>query len=89
MPAPASLDQLTAYVCTCIAETGRVSGQSNEAIQALSLDETGLDSLELMEMIMAIEDKFEITIDDASLLGTHTIGHLCELIISQAILAKG
>jgi acyl carrier protein len=88
MPASASLDELKAYVCTCIAQTGRTAGKSNEAIQALSLDETGLDSLELMEMIMEIEDKFELTIDDASLLGTHTIGQLCEMIISQAAITN-
>jgi acyl carrier protein len=89
VPAHAPLAQLSEYVCSCIAETGRAGTREGETIRGLSLDETGLDSLELMEMIMAIEDRFGITIDDAALLGTHSIDALCDLITSQAKAAKG
>lgn len=45
------------------------------------IDESGLDSLELMELVMAIEDQYSIKIDDAVFMDASiSIGELINLV---------
>lgn len=66
---------ILAYVCEHIRMLGRVG--SDASIAQLRIDDTGIDSLELTELIMAVEDTFAITIDDQLLTGEMTISDLC------------
>lgn len=43
----------------------------------LRIDETGIDSLELMELVMTVEDKFGIQIDDGMITNNITIAEFC------------
>ncbi len=46
----------------------------------LRLDETGIDSLELMELVMATEDRFGIQINDNMITERITVDEFCRLI---------
>jgi acyl carrier protein len=47
----------------------------------LRINESGLDSLELMELVMSIEDKYSVHIDDAILMNASiTIGEFIDLV---------
>ena len=70
-----------AFVCGRIQELGRV-GQAAE-IAALRIDDTGIDSLELTELVMEIEDQFEVVVDDQNLSGEMTIQQLCDSALMQ------
>lgn len=52
-------------------------GESVDVVN-LKIDETGVDSLELTEMIMELEDYFSVTIDDSQLSGSTTISELAD-----------
>lgn len=44
------------------------------------IDETGIESLELLELLMLVEDHFEIVVDDSVLRPELTVGELCGVI---------
>jgi acyl carrier protein len=91
-PAPAALDlpaaapppeaQIAAYVWARVRATGWTGPMDPAAAGELTLDQAGLDSLELMELIIAIEDHFSITIHDGPLLGSDTLKDLCRMVAS-------
>lgn len=81
-PCEQTKDQVLAFVCGRIQELGRI-GQAAE-IAALRIDDTGIDSLELTELVMEIEDRFDVVVDDQTLTGEMTIQQLCNSAISQA-----
>ena len=66
------------YICKRLAELGSISRASD--ILTLSIDEVGVDSLELTELIMDIEDRFSVVLDDSSLSGSTKIFSLASLI---------
>ena len=66
------------YICKRFTELGGASNASD--ILTLSIDEVGVDSLELTELIMDIEDRFSVVIDDANLSGSTKISSLASLI---------
>lgn len=43
----------------------------------------GADSLDAVELIMSIEDEFDITVDDESAQAFHTVGQIVEFIESK------
>ena len=45
-----------------------------------TLDDLGLDSLDVVEIIMASEDEFDITIEDDALTGVKTLGDVVDII---------
>lgn len=54
-------------------------GLSKAELQKTRLTETGVDSLEFMELIMEIETTYEIEIADSMISGDLTVGRFCEL----------
>lgn len=81
-PCEQTKEQVLAFVCGRIQELGRTD-QAAE-IAALRIDDTGIDSLELTELVMEIEDRFNVVLDDQNLSGEMTIQQLCSSAIHQA-----
>jgi acyl carrier protein len=76
-PRPGNSDVLD-YICSRLVELG--SSSDATAIQSLSIDQVGIDSLELTELVMEIEDRFSVIIDDQDLSGSTTISELASSI---------
>jgi acyl carrier protein len=55
----------------------------------LKIDDTGIDSLELTEMIMELEEEFELVIDDSQLTGGTSISELADHIASHMEVNNG
>ena len=62
-------------VKSIIAETLNISADSLREDTNVQ-DDLGADSLELVEIAMAVEDEFEIEIDDEAIIQIHTIGDI-------------
>ena len=58
----------------------------DQSLMRTKIGETGIDSLELMELITTIEDKFKIEINDSLLNEELTIEELCK--ITEGLCAK-
>ena len=67
---------------SCAVEVLQVPGDKvvPEARFAEDLD---ADSLDLVEFVMALEETFEITVDESELEGVETIGQAYELVTSK------
>jgi acyl carrier protein len=46
-------------------------------------DDLDADSLDLVELVMALEEKFDITVDESELEGIETVGQAYELISAK------
>jgi acyl carrier protein len=46
-------------------------------------DDLDADSLDLVELVMALEEKFDITVDESELEGVETVGQAFELVKSK------
>jgi acyl carrier protein len=46
-------------------------------------DDLDADSLDLVELVMALEEQFDITVDEAELEGVSTIGQAFDLVTSK------
>jgi acyl carrier protein len=65
------------------------------AVEVLAVDETQVtadakfgedldaDSLDLVELVMALEEEFDITVDESELEGIETVGQALELVQSK------
>ncbi|MBR4879987.1 MAG: acyl carrier protein [Clostridia bacterium] len=53
---------------------------ADEITVEATLDDLGLDSLDVVEIIMASEDEFDITIEDDALTGVKTLGDVVDII---------
>ena len=64
-----------------MARYARVKGEA-EAVtpQANLFDDLGLDSIDLMSAVMAIEERFEIEVSDAELENVTTVGEAVEIL---------
>lgn len=49
----------------------------------IALDSLCLDSMEMLELLTAIEDEFDIEIDDSEFVGCDTLGEMADLIIER------
>ncbi|MFI5177882.1 MAG: AMP-binding protein [Vicinamibacterales bacterium] len=56
-----------------------------ELTAATTLDELGLSSLDRVEMLMALEEAFQVTLDESALAGAKTIGDLGALVKPEAM----
>ena len=46
-------------------------------------DDLDADSLDLVELVMALEEQFDITVDESELEGVETVGQAFELVTSK------
>jgi acyl carrier protein len=72
-------EQVLAYVCDRVRQMARLDEATGD-ITAMTIDSTGLDSLELMELLLEVEDRFKLQIDDSGLTGSSSIQELCRLV---------
>ncbi len=52
-------------------------------LEAKFQDDLEADSLEVVELVMALEEAFDITIEETELEGVETIGQAFELVVSK------
>jgi len=69
-----SYDYILDFISARIRRTIRTD--ESAIATSLEIDEIGIDSLELTEIIMELEDNFAVTIDDSQLSGSTTISEL-------------
>ena len=53
---------------------------SNERLLAKPVKELDVDSLALLEFVMAVENRYNIELDDARVQACRTVGELCALV---------
>ena len=58
-------------------EADKVTPEANFA------DDLDADSLDLVELVMALEEQFDITVDESELEGVETVGQAFELVTSK------
>ncbi|HZU73990.1 MAG TPA: acyl carrier protein [Acidimicrobiales bacterium] len=46
-------------------------------------DDLDADSLDLVELVMALEEQFDITVDESELEGVETVGQAFDLVMSK------
>jgi acyl carrier protein len=46
-------------------------------------DDLDADSLDLVELVMALEESFDITVDESELEGVQTVGQAFDLVVSK------
>lgn len=55
--------------------------EDTEILQEMSfVDDLGADSLELFQILMGVEQEFDVSIDEENLKDVYTVGDLLELI---------
>jgi len=47
-------------------------------------DDLDADSLDLVELVMALEESFDISVDESELEGIQTVGQAFEMVLSKA-----
>ena len=52
-------------------------------LEASFADDLDADSLDLVELVMALEEQFDITVDESELEGVSTVGQAFELVHSK------
>jgi acyl carrier protein len=67
---------------TCAVEVLQVSPEA-VVPEARFADDLDADSLDLVELVMALEESFDITVDESELEGVETIGQAFELVSSK------
>jgi acyl carrier protein len=66
----------------CAVEVLQV-GPDKVTPEASFADDLDADSLDLVELVMALEEQFGITVDESELEGVQTIGQAYELVTSK------
>lgn len=51
--------------------------------EASFADDLGADSLDLVELVMALEEQFDISVDESELEGVQTVGQAFDLVTSK------
>lgn len=79
----AKLDQKAAFekFRTCAVEVLGVPAE--EVTKEATFEELQADSLDLVELVMALEEAFEITVDESELDGVTTVGQAFSLVTSK------
>ncbi len=52
-------------------------------LEAIFADDLDADSLDLVELVMALEEEFDISVDEEELEGVTTVGHAVKLVESK------
>ena len=79
---PLSEDELFEKFRTCAVEVLQVPAEK-VVPDARFGDDLDADSLDLVELVMALEEAFEITVEETELEGIETIGQAYELVTSK------
>jgi acyl carrier protein len=67
---------------TCAVEVLQV--QSDQVVpEAKFGDDLDADSLDLVELVMALEESFDITVDESELEGVQTVGQAFDLVLGK------
>ena len=66
----------------CAVEVLQV-GPEKVTPEASFADDLDADSLDLVELVMALEEQFNITVDESELEGVKTVGQAYELVTSK------
>ena len=64
-----------------VEQLGVDAGEVNP--QAHFVNDLGADSLDTVELVMALEEEFDITVDESELEGVETVGQAYELVTSK------
>lgn len=72
-------DQVLEKVIACVAETMDLDGDTLD--EDTSFESLEADSLDRIEMVTAMEDEFEITLDDSELESIETVGDAVDAIM--------
>jgi acyl carrier protein len=75
-------DQLFARFRKCAVEVLAVD-ESLIVPGAVFTDDLDADSLDLVELVMGLEEEFQVSVDEEELEGVKTVGQAYELIISK------
>jgi acyl carrier protein len=82
-PAGQSRDQqILDFIGSRLRKAGAVFVDAD--LPALDIDSVGIDSLELTELIMELEDQFQVVIDDTVLTGSTTVAELASAVAQGA-----
>ncbi len=79
MQSPDPKDYILGRICKALNQ-----GIDADALLAMPLDEAGLDSLELMELLNEIEDEYQIRFDDQAFGDGKTVQDLVAYVSSMA-----
>jgi acyl carrier protein len=74
--------QILDFISSRLRKAGAVFADADLA--ALDIDSVGIDSLELTELIMELEDQFQVVIDDTVLTGGTTVAELASAVAHGA-----
>jgi acyl carrier protein len=67
---------------SCAVEVLQVSPDA-VVLEANFADDLDADSLDLVELVMALEESFDITVEESELEGVETVGQAYELVTSK------
>jgi len=82
-PAGQSRDQqILDFIGSRLRKAGAVFVDAD--LPAPDIDSVGIDSLELTELIMELEDQFQVVIDDTVLTGSTTVAELASAVAQGA-----
>lgn len=84
------LDALNEYAVD-LAAAAKTCDETFSKLKNMKLEDLGLDSLDMIEIVMFIEDDLEISLDgdiEEKLIGAHNVAHFIELVQGQYILEK-
>jgi acyl carrier protein len=70
---------------TGLDDTRRGSTMSDAEVLSAPIDSFGIDSLETMEFIMAVEDRFNIELDEEAVNRCRNVGELVELVTAARV----
>ena len=70
---------------TGLDDTRRGSTMSDAEVLSAPIDSFGIDSLETMEFIMAVEDRFNIELDEEAVNRCQNVGELVELVTAARV----
>ena len=74
--------QILDFISSRLRKAGAVFADADLA--ALDIDSVGIDSLELTELIMELEDQFQVVIDDTVLTGSTTVAESASAVAQGA-----
>ncbi|MCP9861475.1 MULTISPECIES: acyl carrier protein [unclassified Cyanobium] len=74
--------QILDFISSRLRRAGAVFADADLA--SLDIDSVGIDSLELTELIMELDDQFQVVIDDTVLTGSTTVAELASAVAQGA-----